>query len=143
MTLLFTGHSGAGKSTIAAIAEGAGARVLSDDRSIVTVRDSIPTVWGTPWHGSHRRGSPEALPLTAMFLLVQAGEDRTEQISPARATGELLVRLIHPGSRPPDMERLLDAVAEVAECVPMAALQFRPTVNAFHVAAEFARRAVR
>jgi hypothetical protein len=141
MALLFTGHSGAGKSTIAAIAESVGARVLSDDRSIVAVRNSTPTVWGTPWHGTHRRGTPEAVPLTAMFLLVQDLKDRTELVSPARATGELLVRLIHPGSRPGDMERLLDGVAEVAEEVPMAELRFRPTVEAFHLAADFARRA--
>jgi hypothetical protein len=56
LALLFTGHSGAGKSTIAALAESAGARVLSDDRSVVTVRGATPTVWGTPWHGTHRRG---------------------------------------------------------------------------------------
>ena len=141
MALLFTGHSGAGKSTIAAIAESAGARVLSDDRSIVTMRESTPTVWGTPWHGTHRRGSPDPIELTAMFLLVQDLEDRTEPISPARATGELLVRLIHPGSRPRDMERLLDGVAEVAEAVPMAELRFRPTAQAFHLAADFARHA--
>jgi len=140
MALLFTGHSGAGKSTIAEIAESAGAKVLSDDRSIVTLRDSTATVWGTPWHGSHRRGSPEAIPLTAMFLLVQDVQDRADAISPARATGELLVRLIHPGSRPTDMERLLDGVAAVAERVPMAELRFRPTADAFHLAAGFARR---
>ena len=143
MALLFTGHSGAGKSTMAAIAESAGARVLSDDRSIVTVREGTPTVWGTPWHGTHRRGSPDAIPLTAMFLLIQDIEDRAERVSAARATGELLVRLIHPGSRPPDIERLLDGVAAVAERVPMAALHFRPTVSAFHVAADFARRVAR
>lgn len=140
MALLFTGHSGAGKSTIAAIAESVGATVLSDDRSIVTVRESTPTVWGTPWHGTHRRGSPEAIPLTATFLLVQDVEDRTEPMSPARATGELLVRLIHPGSRAADMERLLDGVTAVAERVPMAELRFRPTTSAFHLAADFARR---
>jgi hypothetical protein len=139
--LLFTGHSGAGKSTIAAIAESAGARVLSDDRSIVTVRGAAPTVWGTPWHGTHRRGSPEALPLAAMFLLVQDLADRADRVSPARATGELLVRLIHPGSRPEDMERLLDGVAAVTARVPMAELRFRPTEAAFHVAVAFARRA--
>jgi hypothetical protein len=141
MALLFTGHSGAGKSTIAAIAETAGARVLSDDRSIVSVRNGTPTVWGTPWHGTHRRGSPEAVPLTAMFLLVQDRQDRTARISPARATGELLVRLIHPGAGPRDMERLLDGVVEVATRVPMAELRFRPTVAAFHLATDFARRA--
>lgn len=139
MALLFTGHSGAGKSTMAAIAESVGARVLSDDRSIVTVRDGVATVWGTPWHGTHRGGSPRAVPLTAMFLLVQDREDRAAPMSPARATGELLVRLIHPGSRPPDVERLLDGVAEVTALVPMAELRFRPTETAFHLAADFAR----
>ena len=143
MALLFTGHSGAGKSTIAAIAESAGATVLSDDRSIVSMRDQTPTVWGTPWHGTHRRGSPEAIPLTAMFLLIQDIEDAADRVSPARATGELLVRLIHPGSRPEDVERLLDGVAAIAERVPMAALRFRPTVSAFHAAVDFARREVR
>ena len=140
MALLFTGHSGAGKSTIAAIAESAGAKVLSDDRSIVTLLDSSPTVWGTPWHGSHRRGSPEAIPLTAAFLLVQDIRDEVRDMPPARAMGELLVRLIHPGSRPADMKRLVDAVAAVAERVPMAELRFRPTRDAFHLAVDYARR---
>lgn len=140
MALLFTGHSGAGKSTIAAIAERAGARVLSDDRSIVTVGESMPTVWGTPWHGTHRRGSPAGRSLTAMFLLVQSTEDRTSAVSPARATGELLVRLIHPGSRASDIERLLDTAADVAARVPMAELHFRPSEAAFRLAADFARQ---
>lgn len=140
MALLFVGHSGAGKSTMAALAESAGGRVLSDDRSIVAVHEATATVWGTPWHGTHRSGSPASTALTAMFLLVQDAEDRAEGVSAARATGELLVRLIHPGARPADKERLLDTVTAVAERVPMAELRFRPTVPAFHLAADFARR---
>ena len=141
MALLFTGHSGAGKSTMATLGESAGGRVLSDDRSIVTVRDSTVTVWGTPWHGTHRGGLPTSDALAGIFLLVQDTEDRVERLSAARATGELLVRLIHPGAGPLDKERLLDVVAAVAERVPLAELRFRPTVAAFHLAADFARRA--
>jgi hypothetical protein len=139
MALLFTGHSGAGKSTLAAIAEAAGALVLSDDRSIVGVSDSAGTVWGTPWHGTHRRGSATPAQLTAMFLLIQDGDDRVSLISPARAAGELLVRLIHPGAHRGDMERLFDSVTALVERVPMGELRFRPTERAFHLAADFAR----
>jgi len=64
---VFVGHSGAGKSTIAAIAEAAGARIPTDDRTIITVTDGEIMAWGTPWHGSLIRKSPEGAPVRRIF----------------------------------------------------------------------------
>lgn len=137
--LLFLGHSGAGKSTMAGLAREYGARVLSDDRSIVRIDADRAAVWGTPWHGSLRAGTPASARLAAIFLLVQSLEDRTEIISPSRGAGELLVRLIYPGASASDFERLLDCAIELALRVPMAELHFRPTTAAFRLAEEFGR----
>lgn len=137
--LMFVGHSGAGKSTMAGLAREHGARVLSDDRSIVRVDADGATVWGTPWHGSLRAGTPACARLGAIFLLIQSRENRAEVLLPSRGASELVVRLIYPGASASDLEKLLDAAIEIALRVPMAELHFRPTTTAFRLAAEFGR----
>ncbi|MGQ0713299.1 MAG: hypothetical protein ACT4PJ_06155 [Gemmatimonadaceae bacterium] len=137
--LLFVGHSGAGKSTISALAQECGARVLSDDRTILRVAAAGVTAWGTPWHGSHRAGSPTAQPLDGIFLLVQAARDDVRPLAPTEAAGELLVRLIHPGASRQQFETLVGRVADVVSQVPVFELRFRPTVAAFRLAADVRR----
>jgi hypothetical protein len=139
MGLLFTGHSGAGKSTISEIAESVGARVLSDDRAIVTMENDQPTVWGSPWHGSHRKGAAARVPLRGLFLLVKDVEDSVIPVAPARAVGELFVRLIHPTVDPAETTRVLDALGALVSRLPVQELRFRPTAHAFGIAAECVR----
>jgi hypothetical protein len=132
--MMFVGHSGAGKSTISGIAQECGARVLSDDRTILTPGARHVTVWGTPWHGSQRAGSAASKELAAIYLLRQAAEDAVQPLAPAAALGELLVRLIHPAANRQDFEALVDRVADVVARIPVFELWFRPTVAAFQLA---------
>jgi hypothetical protein len=138
--LLFCGHSGAGKSTISQLAERGGARVLSDDRTIVRAGEDGVTAFGTPWHGSYRRGANEAAPVGAIFLLVQSPDDRLVPLTPAEAVKELFVRLIRPTGAPEEIGAALDALGRVAAGVPVAELRFRPTTAAFELARSAARR---
>ena len=139
MGLVFVGHSGAGKSTMSEIAESVGARILSDDRAIVTMEDDRPTVWGSPWHGSHRKGAAARVPLRGVFLLVKNREDSVVPIAPARAVGELFVRLIHPTVDAGETTRVLEALGALVGRLPVQELRFRPTADAFALAVETSR----
>ena len=131
---VFVGHSGAGKSTIASIAEAEGARIPTDDRTILTVHDGSPMAWGTPWHGSLIRKSPEGAPLRGLYLLQQAKEDRCEPLTRGRAVKELFVRLIQPRLHPTEVQLTLEVLERIVERVPVAILYFRPTPAAFALA---------
>lgn len=132
---LFMGHSGAGKSTISELAESVGAFILSDDRTIITMEDGVPTAWGTPWHGSFARTASGSAPIHSISLLVQDREDRLERIPAQRALKETFVRLIQPRITPADVQQNLATLEEVIRHVPVNALHFQPTPAAFELAA--------
>lgn len=137
--LLFVGHSGAGKSTIAAIAERCGGVVLSDDRTILTVDGGEVRAWGTPWHGTLARTSAASVPLRALYLLAQDVTDAVERVPTSRALKELFVRLIHPRITGAEVERTMDALSVTLSTCPLRILRFRPSPSAVHLAREAAR----
>ena len=130
---LFAGHTGTGKSTISAIAEADGARVLSDDRTIITLGGAGALAWGTPWHGTLARSAAEVAPIRAISLLVQDTTDRLEPLTPQRAWKELFVRLIMPGFSADDTQRTLEALERLVQRVRVHVLHFRPRVEAFRL----------
>jgi hypothetical protein len=90
--------------------------------------------WGTPWHGSLVRKSPEGAPLRCIYLLQQARENQCEPLSPARAVKELFVRLIQPRLHGAEIQQTLHVLESIVEQVPTAVLHFRPTEAAFEMA---------
>lgn len=138
-SLLFLGHSGAGKSTMAEIASSCGAEVLSDDRTIVTIERGVATAWGSPWHGSCSKSSPTCAPIAAVFLLVQAPRNEVRQIDVSRAFSEMFVRVYQPTVDAGEVERVIDVLHLVASAVPSGELEFLPNKAAFHVACRLAR----
>ncbi|MGI9076042.1 MAG: hypothetical protein ACR2G6_01790 [Gemmatimonadaceae bacterium] len=137
--LVFMGHSGAGKSTMTALAESAGAAVLSDDRTIVTLRNGVVTAWGTPWHGTYSKGSPACAPVKGIFLLVQADSDAIVPFEGARAFQEMLVRLIQPTVDRGEQAASFTTLERLMALVTVAELRFRPSVAAYALAQEVAR----
>ncbi|MFL5616589.1 MAG: hypothetical protein ACJ796_23185 [Gemmatimonadaceae bacterium] len=132
--LVFVGHSRAGKSTIARIAEEAGARIPTDDRTILTCENGIVMAWGSPWYGSLVRKTPEGAPVRAIFLLQQANENRVERIEPARSLKELFVRLVQPRLDPRELDRSLTRLEDIVRTVKVSVLHFRPSAEAFDLA---------
>lgn len=131
---VFVGHSGAGKSTMASIAEAAGARIPTDDRTVITVRGGVAEAWGTPWHGSLVRKSPDGAELRGVYLLQKSLEDHCEPMDARRAVKELFVRLIQPRLDGLEVQRTLEVLERLVERVPVSILHFRPTPAAFELA---------
>jgi len=137
---VFMGHSGAGKSTMTALAESAGAEVLSDDRTIVTVQHEVVSAWGTPWHGTYSKGSPNCASVRGIFLLVQAEEDAIIPFEGARAFQEMLIRLIQPTVSRAEQDASFATLERLMKLVTVAELRFRPSSAAYVRAREFAKR---
>lgn len=127
---VFLGHSGAGKSTIAELAEQLGGTIPTDDRTIVTCGPEGVTGWGTPWHGSFRRTSPQAAPIGSISLLVQDAVDRLDPIEPSRAVKEMFVRTVQARITEREVQTTLDTLETVATSVLFFELHFRPTAAA-------------
>jgi hypothetical protein len=124
--LLFCGHSGAGKTTTAALwrAHHRGTRVLSDDRVVLRARRGRWWMYGTPWHGSGRFARPEGVPLSRVFFLQQARRSRVRPLSEPAAAAELFARSFPPPWSRRDVARVLDACAQVAGKVECGRLEF-------------------
>jgi len=89
--MLFVGESGAGKSTMAQLWDGrSGVTVLSDERTIVRLRDGRFYIYGTPWYGSAGLLSPMSAPLSAIFFLRHGPDNRLTKIQ----GGDILRRLM-------------------------------------------------
>lgn len=127
---VFAGHSGAGKSTIASIAEQNGLRVLSDDRTVLSVQDGVVVAAGTPWHGSHASGSPDAVRVLGIFLLEQAAINQATTMPKDRAFSELMVRTVRPMAEPAEHVAVVNVVEQVVGAISAAVLRFRPDASA-------------
>lgn len=94
---LFSGVSGAGKSTMAELWEGQpDVTVLSDDRVVVREYEGDLWAYGTPWHGSARIGSPEAVRIDKIYVLNHAEANAAALLPAAQAASHLLVRSFSP-----------------------------------------------
>lgn len=130
---LFVGHSGAGKSTISLLAEGAGARVLSDDRTIVRIDDSGPMAWGTPWHGTGKQSSPASASVDGVFLLVQDRRNHVKAIDDARAVKELFVRSIQANVQESEVTACLATIERLVTEYGVQWLHFVPSDDVLQV----------
>lgn len=91
--ILFLGTSGSGKSTTAQLWQGReGVTVLSDDRIVIRPDDGGYRIYGTPWYGDAGCEEPGSAPLTAVFILEQAPRNRVQEMTPAAAVAQMMVR---------------------------------------------------
>jgi hypothetical protein len=124
---VFVGHSGAGKSTISQIAEGNGARVLSDDRTVLRLHEDQVVACGTPWHGSYASGTPESAVVRGIFLLEQGATNTITPLPRAAAFAELMVRTVRPTAEPAEHLAIVDLVERITATLPVATLRFAPS----------------
>jgi hypothetical protein len=134
--ILCVGVSGRGKSTLARLLEGAGARVLTDERPVL--RQWPPPaagmalshdfrVYGSPWPSSAGLARNTWAPLRRIYFL-EHGE--TDQLTPLPAR-DAVRRLVHvmtiPWQDPVLLDPCLATVDMLLRNVPCAVLAFRPT----------------
>ena len=127
---LFSGVSGAGKSTISLLwAKQDGVLVLSDDRSILRKQDSRFWIYGTPWHGTAGFGSPQVVPLDQIYILRHASQNQVKLLTPTEAATSLFVRSFPTFWNQTGMGYTLDLLAELSQSVPCYELSFRPELE--------------
>lgn len=122
---LFTGPSGAGKTTIARLMlQEPDTVVLSDDR-IVLRRDGAGfRAFGTPWHGDAPLASPAGARLGAIHAIHQADRLEARPLFAAGAASAVLGNAFLPLHDRLAAERSLALVEQIVGAVPVLDLDF-------------------
>jgi hypothetical protein len=123
---LFTGVSGAGKTTISRLAP-PDAAVLTDEISYVRVDGGGYRGYGTPFAGELARiGANVSAPLGALYFLEQGPVNRIEPIGRLAAARALLRNVLFFAHDPLLVERVFHSALEFVSSVEVARLVFRP-----------------
>jgi hypothetical protein len=125
--LLFVGESGAGKTTMARIwSRESDAEVLSDDRTLVRKKDDHFVMYGTPWHGEGKFGSPGSVKLNQIFFINHAKENSILETNNAHSVTQFLQCSFPPFWDVAGMEYSMDVFSDLAAAVPCQMLSFKP-----------------
>jgi hypothetical protein len=124
---LLLGHSGAGKSTISALAAAEGMTVLSDDVNVLERREDGFVVSRMPFAGDFGRTrieGPPSVPLAALYRLEKGPAVRVRPLGRAEAAGLVVSCAPFVNADPACGERLLSTAIALAAAVPCRALAF-------------------
>ncbi len=123
---LFSGVSGAGKTTIARLAP-PDAALLTDEISYVTRRDGRYVAVGTPFFGELARvGENLQAPIEALYLLAKGPKNKIEEVPAADAVRCLLGDILFFARDPELVKMVFDSVFDFAARVPIRRLTFVP-----------------
>ncbi len=123
--LVFTGVSGAGKSTISALLDRPPARKIGDELIVLRRDGGRWTVYVPPYLGPPGIEHGASAPLDAIHFLVQALHHARDPMAPAAAVRELLRHVLIYVAEPRTAEHILGLVADVTSQVPCYRLEFR------------------
>ena len=125
---LFTGSSGAGKSTIARLSRND--MVLNDEICLIRPQGEHAIVAGTPFNGFFTRKVAGEAPLKAIFVLSKGRAHSVTAMSPSQAVAALLPQIVPPIGLDERITRdtldsMMNLAQAVQEAVPIYRLQFR------------------
>jgi hypothetical protein len=125
--ILFVGESGAGKSTVANMwRQMDGVEILSDDRIILRKKKGHYWMYGTPWHGDAKIGSPQRAKVERIFFIGHAQNNSIKDLNRAQAVLEYLKASFPPYWDIGGMEMAMDFFNDLAASVPSQVLAFKP-----------------
>jgi hypothetical protein len=123
---MFSGVSGAGKTTMARLAP-ADAALLTDEISYVTRRDGGYTAVGTPFYGElARAGENLQAPIEALYLLAKGPKNKIEPIVGADAVRGLLGNILFFARDPEFVKLVFDSAFDFVRHIPVRRLTFVP-----------------
>lgn len=131
--LVVSGHAGAGKTTVARLAQGHG-QLFNDEMMIVDLSEAQPQMVSTPFVGPTTppelvRRSNRRAPASALLLLAHAPSFALAPLSPAEAALELLRTNLAAVERTASAAAWLAVVDRLAQALPAYQLRFRPTTE--------------
>lgn len=131
---LFAGHSGAGKSTIAALwATEPGVTVLSDDRVILRKVDGEIWMYGTPWHGDEPLAAPARTRLTRGFFLNHGPVNSLTDARPAHVVAKLMTCSFPPFYSARALDFTMSFLTDASRCASFLEFGFVPDRRAIAV----------
>ena len=127
---LFSGPSGAGKTTLARLWRASGARLLNDDRMLVRKTPEGFIASATPWHGDEKAIDPAPLPLGGIVFIEHGAENRVDPLQPSQALARLMANAVAPFYMKSAVQNLAELWSGVVETVPTCSLSFTPDQRA-------------
>ena len=123
---LFSGVSGAGKTTMARLAP-PDSTLLTDEISYVIPREKRYFAVGTPFHGELAQvGENVSAPIEALYLLAKGPENKIEPVEGADAVRGLLANILFFARDPEFVKMVFDSAFHFVSRVPVRRLTFRP-----------------
>jgi hypothetical protein len=130
---LFSGLSGAGKTTISRMAP-PDATLLTDEISYVRREGNQYMAYGTPFAGELARvGENQSAPLSALFLLEQGLQNKIEPVSTTEAIQRLLRNILFFADDPELVKLVFQSACEFASLVPIHRLVFVPDQRVWEI----------
>lgn len=123
---LFSGVSGAGKTTISRLAPSE-ATLLTDEISYVRPSATGYSAYGTPFSGElAKAGENNQAPVAALFFLEQGPENRVDELPAAEAVRRLMRNILFFAEDSELVEKLLATACDFVQKVPVRCLTFYP-----------------
>jgi hypothetical protein len=120
---IFTGFSGAGKSTISKIWADAGNLIVNDDRLIIRKRENDFYVHNTPMY---YQDVPKAVPLNSIFLISHSPQNKIKKLSGALAVSKVLAFCIQNNFDKKIIHNHLEFLSELCTHISVYELGFVP-----------------
>ncbi len=126
---LFLGRSGAGKTTLSRLAQGAGAKVLSDDINVIIPENGGYVALPVPFAGELGAASEATtgcFPLAGMHIIEKGAPLRIKSMSSAQCLAKLLVCTPFVNEDPFRLDRVMDTVTDLSHSYVGGVLRFGP-----------------
>jgi hypothetical protein len=138
--ILFVGESGAGKSTLARKWDQENAvDVVSDDRTIVRKKGQQFWMYGTPWHGEAKFGTPRGVRLERIFFLRHGQKNSINELKGIDPVSKLLTCSFPPFWDPQGMAFTLEVFTDLTAHLPCQELAFKPERSALDLVGRIAK----
>jgi hypothetical protein len=130
---LFSGVSGAGKTTISRLAP-PDATLLTDEISYVRKRGDGYVAYGTPFTGELAKiGENVSAPLAALYLLAKGPENRIDPVAPGEAARSVLANMLFFAEDEELVQATFHSAFEFVSRVPVCRLTFVPDVRVWEL----------
>ncbi|MBT2709494.1 hypothetical protein J7I91_16250 [Pseudomonas sp. ISL-84] len=121
---IFSGQSGAGKSTAAKLS--APRELLSDEATILKIDDGKVTVFDSPFRSElEATGTNETASLASIQLLHQALHNKRTQLKKSDALIHLMDKVFYWAHNPEETKQILKLLNKLVETVPVYDLHFQ------------------